>query len=146
MAMNRTKSTFTGCILGLGLLLAAGQSAHALQASWDTAFTPPTWTRGTTPGSLYGEWNIFNDTNTSQAGVQDNSPEVANFGGGTYNIAETTGGSFLTSGGNIYSPFAPTVFQFTVGNAASGSGDVYLRISSLGNFNTTLQQAFTNFT
>ncbi len=145
--MNRTKSQFTGCILGLGLLLAAGQSAHALQASWDVPFTPSAWTRGTTPGSLYAEWNVFNDNlSPTPAGVQDTTPEVANFGGGTYNVAETTGGSFLTSGNNIYSPFNATQFQFTVGNAASGSGDVYLHIASLGNFNTTLQQAFTNFT
>jgi len=127
-------------------VLAAGQSAHALQASWDVPFTPSTWTRGTTPGSLYAEWNIFNDNlSPTPAGVQDTTPEVGNFGGGTYNVAETTGGSFLTSGNNIYSPFNATMFQVTVNNAVANS-DVYLRISSVGGFNTQLQQAFTGFT
>ena len=143
MAMNRRKSTFTGCLLGLSLVLAAGQSAHALQTVWDNTFTPSDWTRGSTPGSLYAEWNVFNDDIPGGA-IQDTSPEVANFGGGSYQVAELTGTAFLT-GGNIYSFAAPTAFAFTVGNVAGGPRDVFLRIASLGNFDTTLNQAFTNF-
>lgn len=142
--MNSTKSKFTGCILGLGLLLAGGQSAHAVQAIWDNSYTPSAWTRGTTPGSLYAEWNIFND-DLPAASIQDTSPEVSNFGGGTYKVAELTGAAFLTSGGNIYSPVAPTAFDFTIGNVAGGTHDFYLRIASLGAFDTTLNQSFTNF-
>ena len=142
--MNSTKAKFTGGILGLGLLLAAGQSAHATQAIWDVAYTPSSWTRGSTPGSLYAEWNIFND-NIAGGNIQDTSPEVSNFGGGTYQVAELTGSAFLTSGGNIYSPTFPTVFDFTTGNVAAGLHDVYLRIGSLGNFDTTVGRSFTNF-
>lgn len=145
--MKSTKSKLIGCILGLGLVLAAGQSAHATQVVWDNTFTPSGWTRASTPGSLYADWNIFNDDLPAPAtGIQDTSPEVANFGGGTYKVAETTGGAFLTSGGNIYSPFSATLFDFTFGNVAGGPRDVYMRIASLGNFNTTLNQAFTGFT
>ena len=144
--MNSTKSKVTGCILGLALLLAGGQSAHSLPASWDASFTPSGWTRGATPGSLYSEWNFFNDDIPAGNGrIQDTSPEVANFGGGTYQVAETTGAAFLTSGGNIYSPVAPTAFEFTVGNVAGGLRDVYLRLASVGNFNPTVNGSFTNF-
>lgn len=142
--MKSTKSTLTGCMLGLGLLLVAGQPAHAVQAVWDSSFTPSDWTRGSTPGSLYAEWNIFND-NIAGGNIQDTTPEVANFGGGTYRVEETTGAAFLTSGGNIYSPVAPTAFEFTVANVASGTHDVFLRLASLGNFDTTLNRSFTNF-
>lgn len=143
--MNSTKSKFTGCILGLGLLLASGQSAHAVQAVWDNTFTPSGWTRGGTVGTHYAEWNIFNDDIPGGA-IQDSSPEVSLFGGGTYQVAETTGAAFLTSGGNIYSPVAPTAFNFTGGSLGAGTTDVYLRVGSLGNFDTTLNQSFTNFT
>ena len=128
-------------MLGLGLLLAAGQSAHALPGSWDNTFTPSDWTRGTTPGSLYAEWNSFG---TSGGFQQSTTPDVANFGGGAYQLSELTGTAILT-GGNIYSFSAPTALELTVGNVPSGPTDVYLRLASTGNFDSTLNQAFTNF-
>jgi hypothetical protein len=131
-------------MLGLGLLLATGQPAHAVQAVWDNTFTPSGWTRGSTVDTHYAEWNIFND-DIAGGNIQDTSPEVSIFGGGAYTVAELTGAAFLTSGGNIYSPVAPTAFEFTVGNVASGTYDVFLRIASLGNFDTTLNRSFTNF-
>lgn len=136
--MNSMKSIFTGSLLSLGLLLAAGQPAHAVQAVWDGAYTP-------LGGGNYAEWNVFNDTSAA-ASIQDNTPEVSLIGSSSYQVAETTGGSFLTSGGNIYSPFAPIVLNTTASGLGAGSSDVYLRVSSLGNFNTTLNQAFTGFT
>lgn len=145
--MNSVKAIVTGSMFGLGLLLAGGQSAQALQAVWDVPYTPSDWTRGTTPGSHYAEWNLFNDDGAA-ANIQDTSPEVGSFGGGTYEVAETTGAAFLTSGGNIYSPSAATAFNFTVGNLGGGSGDTHdvsLLISSVGAFDTTLNQSFTNF-
>ncbi|MDN5940533.1 MAG: VPLPA-CTERM sorting domain-containing protein [Nitrospira sp.] len=143
--MNRTKSIITGSMFGLGLLLAAGQPAQAVQAVWDNTFTPSGWTRGSTPGSHYAEWNIFND-DIPGGNIQDTSPEVSLFGGGAYQVAETTGAAFLTSGGNIYSPSAPTAFNFTAGGLGAGTTDVYLRVGSLGNFDSTLMRSFTNFT
>jgi hypothetical protein len=141
------KAIVTGSMLGLGLLLTGGQSAQALQAVWDVPYTPSDWTRGTTPDSHYAEWNVFNDDGAA-ANIQDTSPEVGSFGGGTYEVAETTGAAFLTSGGNIYSPSAATAFNFTVGNLGGGSSDtrdVSLLVSTVGAFDTTLNQSFTNF-
>lgn len=145
--MNGMKSLLTSSILGLGLCLASGQTAQATQAVWDVNFTPSGWTRGVTPGSLYAEWNIFND-NIPGGNIQDTTPDVANFGGGTYRLEELTGAAFLTSGGNIYSPVAPTAFELTVGNmggAPSDIRDVYLRLGSVGAFDTAMNRSFTNF-
>jgi hypothetical protein len=137
LAMNRMKSIFTGSMLGLGLLLAAGQPAHAVQAVWDGAYTPLS-------GS-YAEWNIFNDTNTAVANIQDNTPEVSLIGPGSFQVSETFG-AFLTSGGNIYNPSFPLVLNVSANGLGAGTSDVYLRVSSLGNFDTTLNQSFTGFT
>lgn len=142
--MNRTKLKFTGCILGLGLLLAAAESAHAMTGAWDNAFTPSGWTRGSTVGTHYAEWNFFND-DLPAANIQDTTPEISLFGGGTYQLAELTGAPFITGGGNIYSPQFPTAFNLTAGNVANGTYDVFLRIASLGNIDTTLNRSFTNF-
>ncbi|MCP9452889.1 MAG: hypothetical protein NNA23_09420 [Nitrospira sp.] len=145
--MNSMKSLLTTGILGLGLCFASGQTAQATQAVWDVNFTPAGWTRGVTPGSLYAEWNVFND-DIPGGNIQDTTPEVANFGGGTYRLEELTGTAFLTSGGNIYSIGFPTEFVFTTGNMGgepSDIRDVYLRVGSLGRFDSTLNASFTNF-
>lgn len=145
--MNRTKSTFTGCMLGLGLLLAAGQAAHATSAVWDNTFTPSDWTRQSTPGSLYAEWNTFGPQTPAPIPPLT-TPDVANFGGGSYSLVETTGFGSIFSSGNISRSGASgpgTAFALTVGNVSSGPSDVYLRIGSLGAFSTTLNQSFTNF-
>lgn len=145
--MNGMKSLLTSGILSVGLCFASGQTAQATQAVWDVNFTPSGWTRGVTPGSLYAEWNIFND-NIPGGNIQDTTPDVANFGGGTYRLEELTGTAFLTSGGNIYSIGFPTEFEFTIGNmggAPSDIRDVYLRVGSLGAFDSTLNASFTNF-
>lgn len=145
--MNRIKTILTGSMLGLGLLLAGGQPADAAQAVWDNTFSPSGWTRGTTVGSHYAEWNVFND-DIPGGNIQDNTPEVSLFGGGSYLLEETTGGAFLTSGGNIYSPTVATAFNLTannLGGAPTDTRDVYLRVASVGNFDTTLNRSFTNF-
>jgi hypothetical protein len=143
--MNRTTSKFTGCILGLGLLLAAAESAHAATGAWDNTFTPSGWTRGGTVGTHYAEWNFFND-DLPAANIQDTTPEVSLFGGGAYQVAELTGAPFITSGGNIYSPQFPTAFNLTAGNLGGGLSNVYLRVATLGFVDTGLGRSFTNFT
>lgn len=138
--MNSIKAMFTGSMLGLGLLLAAGQPAHAVQAVWDGAYTP-------LGQGNYAEWNIFNDDGAAP-NIQDSTPDVSLVGSGSYTVSETTGSAFLTSGGNIYSPAAPTAFDFTANNLGgdpTGTRDVYLRLASVGSFDTTLNQSFTNF-
>ncbi|BCA56668.1 hypothetical protein W02_38080 [Nitrospira sp. KM1] len=146
--MNRMKSTFTGCMLGLGLVLTAGQSAYAAAGVWDNTFTPSSWTRQSTPGSLYAEWNTFGPQTPAPLPALTN-PDVANFGGGSYSLLETTGAGSIFSSGNISRSGASgpgTAFEWTVGNVAGGPRDVYMRIGSLGAFDTTLNQSFTNFT
>ncbi|BCA56669.1 hypothetical protein W02_38090 [Nitrospira sp. KM1] len=137
-------------MLGLGLVLTAGQSAYAAAGVWDNTFTPSSWTRQSTPGSLYAEWNSFSNDAGTAANIVATNPDVANFGGGTYNLSENGSGgtAFIVGGtaGNIYSFAAPTAFDFTVGNVAGGPRDVYMRIGSVGNFDTTLNRSFTNFT
>lgn len=135
--MNSMKSFFTGSMLGLGLLLAVVQPAHAVQAVWDAPYTQV--------GSHYAEWNIFNDDGAA-AGIQDSTPEVSLLGGGSYTIAETTTAGFLTSGGNIYSPTVPTAFTLTASSLGSGLSDVFLRVGTLGAFDTTLNRSLTGFT
>lgn len=145
--MSGMKPLCTIGILGLGLCFASGQTAQATPAVWDVSFTPLGWTRGVTPGSLYAEWNIFND-DIPGGNIQDTTPEVADFGGGTYRLEELTGTAFLTSGGNIYSVVAPPVFELTVSNMGGGPSDtrdVYLRLGSVGRFDSTLNASFTNF-
>jgi hypothetical protein len=135
--MNRMKSIFTGSMLGLGLLLAAGQPVHALTGAWDGAYTP-------LGGGNYAEWNIFNDTGAA-AGIQDNTPDVSLIGSGSYQVAELTTAGFLT-GGNIYHFSVPTAFNVSASGLGAGTSDVSLRVASLGNFSTTLNQALTGFT
>ena len=135
--MNRMKSIFTGSMLGLGFLLAAGQPAHALTGSWDGAYTP-------LGGGNYAEWNIFNDTGAA-LGIQDNTPDVSLIGSGSYQVSELTTAGFLT-GGNIYHFSVPTAFNVSASGLGAGTSNVSLRVASLGNFSTTLNQAFTGFT
>ncbi|SPP63383.1 VPLPA-CTERM sorting domain-containing protein [Nitrospira lenta] len=118
--MNNRTSLFTGGLLGLGLLLAAGQPAHAVQAVWDGAYTQV--------GPHYAEWNAFND-NIPGGNIQDNTPDVSHIGGG-----------------NIYSPSSPTAFTLTAGNLGSGTSNVFLRVATVGAFDTTLNQSLTGFT
>lgn len=147
LAMNRTKSKFTGCILGLGLLLAGGQSAYAVQAVWDNTFTPAGWTRGSTVGSHYAEWNIFSNENGMN--VLDTTPDVSLFGGGAYRLEETNGVGIITGSSNIYSFAGPQAFTLTangLGGAPSNTRDVYLRFASVGNFDPATSRSYSNFT
>lgn len=121
----------------LGLLALAGALAStpalATQAQWDSALagfsgtgatsaTP--WIGSPPAGSRYAEWNFFN-------GLTDTAPDIGSFGGAA-SVAETSGGAFVTGGGNLYSPSVATTFTATLTGGGSGLWDVYLRLSSLG--------------
>lgn len=85
--------------------------------SVQAAFVAPAFRGGA--DTTYQEWNVF----TSSAGP--NTPDVANSNvNGTANVVETSGGSFVTSGGNIYSFSVPTFFTVTVPDFDLGSGYV----------------------
>ena len=112
-----------------GLALALGVSfrgsAFATQAVWNTA-NP--W--GSETPVSYAEWNVFNSTN-------DTTPDVAVTAGTVASVQETSGGAFLTGGGNIYSFSGATSFTATLSGSTSGLFDVYLRIGTLGTLAST---------
>ncbi len=113
-------------VLALTLGLAFSSSAFATQAVWNS--TNP-W--GSETPVSYAEWNIFN-------GTSDSSPDVSVTAGTTASVVETSGGSFVTGGGNIYSFSGATSFTATLSGSTSGLFDVYLRIGTLGTLaNTT---------
>lgn len=125
----------TGALLAAGVL--GGGMAHAAGGVWNytgafaggvgpgngsgaNASNP--WISAPAPGSHYAEWNLFNSVPT------DATPDIA----GAASVTETTGGSFLTGGGNIYSPFVATAFTATLAGGGTGLYDVWLRIETLG--------------
>lgn len=112
-------------VLALTLGMAFSGSAFATQAVWNS--TNP-W--GTSTPTSYAEWNLFNATT-------DNSPDIALTAGTTASVQETTGGAFVTGGGNIYSFSSATSFTATLSGASSGLFDVYLRIGTLGTLAST---------
>lgn len=91
-------------------------------------FVAPTqWTRGSDPKSTYQGWDIFaspagpnapNSPGSPPAAVVDAPPFNPN---GAANVFDSSGGSFITSGGNIYSFSVPTDIHVTVPNYAAGA-------------------------
>src|SRR5262249_26138009 len=87
----------------------------------DGAFISPSWTRpttttqATTDSTTYQRYDVF----TSATGP--NTADVANLNpSGSANVYDTSGMSFLTSGGNIYSFSAPTFIEAIVPNYGLG--------------------------
>jgi len=97
------------------------------------------WVRGETPNSLYAQWEVF----SSPSGP--NAPDVGVFVGGdlppaapgfdAYDAAWETSGSFITSGGNIYSFSAPIEPRVELPGFGLGGGfntTVVLQVRTLG--------------
>ncbi|MEM8876105.1 MAG: hypothetical protein AAGD32_17815 [Planctomycetota bacterium] len=95
------------------------------------------WSRGT-DNSFYAEWDFF------ESPTGGNLPDVGQFpstlpsGWTTPDVVETSGTSFVTSGGNIYSFSAATEFEVTIPSYGPQNG---LRDRSSGT--TVLVQART---
>lgn len=130
--MNRSRTAVAGLVL----------AGTALQAS--AAFVVPNgvnyaWTRGTTAKSSWAEWNVF----TSVGGP--NSPDVGTFIGGAFpetapafNVfdSNSSSGSFITSGGNIYSFSGVISPQIEFGNFGFGTSyntTILIQVRTLGN-------------
>lgn len=92
-----TKTNWT-LISTLTMTLCTG----AVQAAF---VTPQIWTRGV-GGTTFQHWDVFTT-------MTDATPDVANINpNGTARVSETSGGAFITGGGNIYGfnvPFAMSV-------------------------------------
>lgn len=102
----------------IALALAASNAMAALQDP-SSATTWGGWSRGTA-GTLYAGWNVFSDETPPGGIIVDSTPELAanvliggattpggptfgRFGDSDFRVTETSGGSFVTGGGNIYS-------------------------------------------
>lgn len=98
------------------------------------------WDRGSSAFSTYAEWDVF----ASPAGP--NAPDVGSFVGGTlpgsaadFNVFDAgapDSGSFITSGGNIYSFSGVVSPQIEFGGFGIGPGNfttVLLQVRTLGN-------------
>ena len=109
--------------LTLVLGAAFSSSAFATTNVWDSAAP---W--GSATLTDFAAWDNFGAST-------DNSADYGS--GGT--VRETSGTSFVTSGGNIYSFGSATSFVSTlISSASTGFFDVYLRIGTLGTLaNTT---------
>lgn len=89
----------------------------------EAAFSPPTmWARSVDGRSTYQEWDKFvapagpnppNSPNVPLGASVDAAPFNPN---GVADVVESSGASFITSGGNIYSPTAVTDFDVSVPN------------------------------
>lgn len=111
-----------------------GLAATALLAVSVPAAAETWYSNGATSvdhtGSVYwAEFDAF-------GGLTDDTPDVGSAPGATYRVQETSGGAFVTSGGNIYSFSVPTVFEVSVtadaGDLASGPTKASLRLQTLG--------------
>ena len=126
---STNRSLRTALLSATAALFLAANGAQA-------GFTTPSF-RGTS-GATYQEWDVFGDDNTSQAGIQDSSPEIANQNpNGTATVEETTGKGFRISSGNIYSPTAATAFDVTIPEAdvpqPAHNVTAIVQIKTLGN-------------
>jgi len=110
-------SRFVLPLTALALSLAASNAPAAFQnpsgATWGG------WSRGSA-GTLYAGWNVFSDETPRGGIIVDSTPELpanvliggattadgptfTRFGDSDFRVTETSGDSFVTGGGNIYS-------------------------------------------
>ena len=108
--------SLTAFLLTVFALLAITPAAQA-------AFVAPSqWARGTDVRSTYQEWDRFDTPAGPNAPNSPNVPVAAAVAAapfntaGVANLVDTSGGSFVTSGGNIYSPTAVVSVDATVPN------------------------------
>lgn len=92
------------------IALTAVAAAAAVSPALAAFIEPASWTRAD-GGTTYQAWDHFTS-------LTDATPDLADVNGsGTASLDETSGGAFLTSGGNIYSPSVPTSFTVTIPEA-----------------------------
>lgn len=137
----------------IGPVCAALAALNTLSA--EAAFVDPQsspwggWSRSDA-GAAYAGWNFFADetapggvitdstpdlsANTLLGGGAGSGPNLASIGFSAAQVTETTGGAFVTGGGNIYSPSVATDFDITLNlsNALAGPVRVALQTRTLG--------------
>lgn len=92
-------------------LLGTASLTATLSSVVHAAFVSPnTWTRGQA-NTTYQAWDVF-------TGLSYVTPDVADQNSsGSAELTENSGGSFLTGGGNIYSPYLPLNFTVSLPQA-----------------------------
>lgn len=123
----------TAGALVIGLM--ASQQAIAATALWDVNVDPTngfgglTATWGLTDAdTAYAEWVVFDS-------LSDSTPDAGSFGPAPQSVTETTGGAFLTGGGNIYSFAVATDFDVVLSGHSAISGNqrtLALRLATVG--------------
>lgn len=109
--------------------LAAVAAAALVAVAADTAsaaIAPPTaWTRGAGQ-STYEAWDVFaSPAGPNNPDLPGKYPSAGTFAGSiTPNAYDTSGSSFITSGGNIYSFSAPTKINVDVPGYNTGTASV----------------------
>jgi hypothetical protein len=119
--MKTSVQTSAFAIPLVALACLAGPLAFA--APFDSSVVPPF--RGT-PCSHYAGWETFT---MAFGGV--NSPDVAGSTAVNATLEQLLPGAILTSGGNIYHPFAATAFEVS-DSVPSDLQEVVLQVSTLG--------------
>jgi len=142
---TRVASALCTTVLGLAATTAQAAFQDPSNAPWGE------WSRSD-PGVAYAGWNFFADETPIEvdAVIVDSSPDVAGntlIGGGSGSgsaatslgfastkSTETTGGAFITGGGNIYSPSVATAFDLdlALASAATAPLRVALQTRTLG--------------
>lgn len=147
--MNLRTRKLAAPLAAAAIAFAFTSPAHATSGVWNTGLGPGSgtgansanpWIASPADGSKYAEWNVFNDQNgNTSLTIVDSIPDIGSFGlgAGAATLTETSGGAFVTGGGNIYSFAVPTTFTLSLPGAAAGTFDVWLRIASLGTLPTT---------
>lgn len=112
--MNFSKKS---ALMAALLFVVSGSAAQA-------AFVLPSWAR-LGANTTYQGWDVFtspagpNAPNTPTPAIVDAAPFNTY---GTANVTESSGTSFVTSGGNIYSPTSAITVQTTIPNPGLGAG------------------------
>lgn len=125
------------------VILAVSSLMFAAGARADFA-TPTDWTRPTDDANAqanlttYQEWNVFTSPggpNNPDVGEVNPNPGVSVPNASKANFYDTSGQSFVTGGGNIYSPTAVTLLHADVPSYGLGAGFntfVEFQLRSLG--------------
>jgi hypothetical protein len=121
--MTRSLFSFSTVALSASVLTLLGSAAPALADFVVPDGTNYAWTRGVTANSTYAQWERF----TTTAGP--NTPDVGAFAGGTlpgsapaWNTFDRNSFSFITGGGNIYSPSGIVAPQVDIPSFDLGAG------------------------
>jgi hypothetical protein len=117
-----------------GLLLTLASVLTPLPAQ--AALISPSWTQPTSNAQAATDLTTYQRYEVFTAAAGPNTPDVANINPtGTANVYDTSGQSFITSGGNIYSFSAPTFIEAILPNYGLGANyttNVLLQVRTLG--------------